>query len=87
MTEPLLRLRLGERVAWARDLDIAIPAGLAATLDDRNRTTAAHQALHLRAAFTNSPPSSSRLPFSYQSVPSWMRSLVAMAIGRLRRRQ
>ena len=40
-----------------------------------------------RAAFTDEPPASSKLPVSYQRVPGWARALVASAIGRLQRRR
>ena len=40
------------------------------------------RALRLLRAFTDSPPASSRLPFSYQVVPSRLRAIIASAIGR-----
>lgn len=40
------------------------------------------EALRLRAAFTEKRPLSSRLPVSYQNVPSGLRNLIASAIGR-----
>ena len=39
-----------------------------------------------RAAFTDDPPASSRLPVSYQLVPGWARALAASAHGRWQRR-
>ena len=41
--------------------------------------------IRLRAAFTERPPLSSRLPVSYQHLPSWMRSAAARALGGWRR--
>jgi peptidoglycan/xylan/chitin deacetylase (PgdA/CDA1 family) len=46
-----------------------------------------HSRLRLRAAYTDQPPLSSRLPFSYHAVPAWARQLLARGIGRARRRQ
>ena len=43
--------------------------------------------LRLRAAFTNRPPVSSRLPLSYQIIPSRMRSVLAGWLGRRQRRR
>src|ERR1043165_1043725 len=40
----------------------------------------------LRAAFTDQPPVSTRLGFSYQKVPAWLRSLLASLMGRWHRR-
>jgi peptidoglycan/xylan/chitin deacetylase (PgdA/CDA1 family) len=47
----------------------------------------AAEALRRRAAFTDVPPASARLPISYQYVPAWLRSLFASLLGRWRRRQ
>jgi peptidoglycan/xylan/chitin deacetylase (PgdA/CDA1 family) len=44
-------------------------------------------ALRLRAAFTEQPPVSSRLPVSYQYLPSRLRNMLAAAMGRWQRRQ
>ena len=38
-------------------------------------------------AFTPKPPGSSRLPFSYQRIPSWARTRIGDVIGRLGRRR
>jgi len=43
--------------------------------------------LRARAAFTENPPVSSRLPVSYQRVPAWARSLLAGMLGRAQRRR
>jgi peptidoglycan/xylan/chitin deacetylase (PgdA/CDA1 family) len=40
------------------------------------------RALRLLRAFTDSPPASARLPFSYQLVPGRVRAVIASAIGR-----
>jgi peptidoglycan/xylan/chitin deacetylase (PgdA/CDA1 family) len=39
------------------------------------------------AAWTHAKPVSSRLPFSYQSMPAWLRSLLAGMVGRSQRRR
>ena len=43
-------------------------------------------ALRDRAAYTESPPASARLPVSYHAVPGWARAAIASVIGRLKRR-
>ena len=48
---------------------------------------APHRRLRLRAAYTDRPPLSSRLPFSYHSIPALARQLAARGIGRAKRRQ
>ena len=48
------------------------------------QATASHaeaNALRLRAAFTDTPPLSSRLPFNYQLVPPFLRSIAARCMG------
>ncbi len=49
-----------------------------------NADALAHR-LRMRAAFTPTPPTSTRLPFSYRTVPSRVRHGVARAIGRWQR--
>jgi hypothetical protein len=51
--------------------ETALAAQLARLADD----------LRTRAAFTDRPPTSSRLPVSYRSTPDWFRTLVASVIG------
>ena len=41
--------------------------------------------LHLRAAFTDRPPTSTRLPVSYQLIPSPLRRTIARTIGLMKR--
>jgi len=45
------------------------------------------ESLRLRAGFTEKRPISSRLPFSYQFVPAFLRSVLAAMIGRKKRTQ
>jgi peptidoglycan/xylan/chitin deacetylase (PgdA/CDA1 family) len=87
------------RIAWAAGLDVSVPLDIAAALagDGKPQATSiasrlpeaggAVDAVRLRAAFTPFPPTSSRLPFSYQSVPLPVRTLIGHALGRLQRRQ
>lgn len=88
MPEPALP----DRLSWAAGLPINLPPDLLALLANpppAGQTAAAARqsaaALRLAAAFTNAPPVSSRLPFSYQAVPPSVRRLLAMIIGRLQR--
>jgi len=67
---------------------VSLPASVWAGLEQREAGRIAAQSveqLRLRAAFTDAPPASSRLPFSYQLVPGWARSLLAGALGRMQR--
>lgn len=81
----------GTRVAWAQGLPLSLPPSLMAWLDapppaaEIPEARAAAAALRLAAAFTDTPPVSSRLPFSYQAIPGPMRRLMASAIGRMQR--
>jgi peptidoglycan/xylan/chitin deacetylase (PgdA/CDA1 family) len=92
------------RAAWALGMSLSLPqsfldfSGLARHRDSRGRlqvrsrpctaSTAVAEQLRRRAAFTDSPPASARLPFSYQRVPGWARSLYASFVGRsMNRRQ
>jgi peptidoglycan/xylan/chitin deacetylase (PgdA/CDA1 family) len=51
------------------------------------RSKAMHESLRLRAAFTDRPPPSSRLPISYHLLPAWLRAFIGSAIGGMKRRQ
>jgi hypothetical protein len=51
------------------------------------RSKAMHESLRLRAAFTDCPPTSSRLPISYHMLPAWLRTFTGRTIGRMKRRQ
>jgi peptidoglycan/xylan/chitin deacetylase (PgdA/CDA1 family) len=91
-----------ERTAWAEGLEVSLPraalaaAGLEREVNARGElrlppaatAIAAGSAneLRLRSAFTR-PPASSRLPFSYRSVPGPLRRVVARATGRFQRRR
>ncbi len=48
-------------------------------------TTGVAGSLRLRAAFTPKGPTSSRLPFSYRSLPDWVRDLFGKVVGRWNR--
>jgi hypothetical protein len=91
-----------ERLAWAEGQEVTLPASVLDRLGcsgDRQRGVLVlprsggrvvaedATALRLLRAFTESPPASSRLPFSYQLVPGQIRALIASAIGRWRRHQ
>ena len=71
--------------AWAAGLPHNLPPGLLASPPGAEAMAAAAQELRLRAAFTDTPPTSSRLPFSYQAIPGPLRRLLANGIGRLQR--
>jgi hypothetical protein len=83
---------LPARVAWAEGLPLNLPAALLRLLGEPPPTgdaaAAARQAaeaLKLAAAFTEIPPASTRLPFSYQTIPGPMRPLRGRLIGRVQR--
>ncbi len=71
-----MRISLPESV-WDALAEGSVPGG------DREIV----QNLRSLAAFTESPPASSRLPFSYQRIPGRFRSVLASALGRLQRRR
>ena len=73
---------------WARGLRVSLPESMWAHLSGgaaKRIPLGAVAELRLRAAFTESPPLSSRLPLSYQYIPAWARSLLAGTMGRLQR--
>jgi hypothetical protein len=79
-------------VAWAEGLPLNLPEPLLRLLQSPvpdgvvdDAACQAAESLRLAAAFTDSPPASARLPFSYQAVPGPMRRLLGNAIGRLQR--
>lgn len=83
---------LPARAAWGAGLPINLPPELrpllAGPIPSGEIGKAARDAaagLRLAAAFTDEPPVSSRLPFSYQAVPASLRRLAAGLIGRLQR--
>lgn len=65
------------RTAWAAGLEVSIP--------DEPDAAAAIDAVRMHAAFTPLSPASSRLPFSYQSVPLPVRTLIGHVLGRVQR--
>jgi peptidoglycan/xylan/chitin deacetylase (PgdA/CDA1 family) len=87
--------------AWAEGQRFKLPADLPARLNWRLTTSGdlaidrgslpapsgSIAELRLRAAFTEQPPASSRLPISYQRVPGTVRALIGSAIGRWNRGQ
>jgi peptidoglycan/xylan/chitin deacetylase (PgdA/CDA1 family) len=72
-----------DRAGWRRFIDavgdLSLPADAPPALD----TDVVD--LRERAAFTDRPPASSRLPVSYQYVPGWARAIVASSLGRWNR--
>jgi len=87
---------------WADGLDLALPSEALKVLGVSSRQCVDGwpvpvepvpqleryvHALRLRAAFTDVAPTSSRLPFSYHLLPSFVRDMVAHAIGRWKFRQ
>jgi hypothetical protein len=98
MSDELVTVRACDvpaRAAWAAGLVFRVPAALAPCFervdggwDDRGlRDVAASAAddLRTRAAYTETPPASSRLPVSYRTVPGPVRRLIASAMGRWQR--
>jgi peptidoglycan/xylan/chitin deacetylase (PgdA/CDA1 family) len=74
---------LMDRLGWTARLttsgDLALPSGPSGvTAGDAVESRE-------RAAFTESPPASARLPFSYQLVPGAIRAAVASVVGRRQR--
>ena len=85
-------MTLPDRVAWASGLPLNLPEPLFRLLREQPPEDAAAEwareaavALRMSAAFTENPPASSRLPFSYQHIPGPIRRLLARVIGRLQR--
>jgi peptidoglycan/xylan/chitin deacetylase (PgdA/CDA1 family) len=86
--------------AWAEGLHFTLPAGLPALRrwrltasgdlsigrDSLSATPDDIVQLRERAAFTEQPPASSRLPFNYQRVPGWLRAAIGSLTGRWNRR-
>jgi peptidoglycan/xylan/chitin deacetylase (PgdA/CDA1 family) len=91
-----------EHLAWAEGESVTVPRQLLVVLGWLDRIepdgslslpaqlpavpAGASLRLRDRAAFTNAPPVSARLPVSYQRVPGWLRAAVAAGLGRWRRR-
>jgi peptidoglycan/xylan/chitin deacetylase (PgdA/CDA1 family) len=91
-----------ERIAWADGLEVMMPgaalaqAGLRRAVDSRGELRVPADcgrpadgiagAMRLRAAFTPRP-ASSRLPFSYRSIPGPVRRVIAGVSGRLQKRR
>jgi peptidoglycan/xylan/chitin deacetylase (PgdA/CDA1 family) len=87
--------------AWAEGLHFTLPASLPAlrrwrltasgdlSIDRDSLSATPDDILQLRerAAFTEHPPVSTRLPFSYQRVPGWLRASIGSLLGRWNRRQ
>jgi peptidoglycan/xylan/chitin deacetylase (PgdA/CDA1 family) len=71
---------LGRTEGHAADTPLTLPAQLPPL------PSGVSLQLRDRAAFTNTPPVSARLPVSYQRVPGWLRAAIASALGRWRRR-
>jgi peptidoglycan/xylan/chitin deacetylase (PgdA/CDA1 family) len=89
------------RLEWAVGLEVSLPVSLlisltgSATINDLDLRTIPPPSvnglasdLRLRAAFTDEPPLSKQLPFSYQRVPPQIRSYIGRHLGkRLRSRR
>ena len=89
------------RLSWAVGRDVSLPAAMLPSLTEFPDVEALDlrscvppdmrslaEELRLTAAFTDAPPHSSRLPFSYQRVPPQIRWHIARYLGRrLRKRQ
>lgn len=85
------------QLAWATGLEVSVPRKIAELLpgSDAGRVTisrscltdsaGAVDAVRLRAAFTPRPPTSSRLPFSYQAIPLPVRTAIGHVLGRVQR--
>lgn len=73
-----------ERAAWRPHIgaDGALRVGTAPAIDARLAAE-----VRERAAFTDEPPASARLPFNYQRVPAWLRASIAAVQGRLARQR
>jgi hypothetical protein len=84
---------------WVDGLEFLVPAAVLEVAGQRHQPTTrefivpprtfpwaapAASALRLRAAFTETPPTSSRLPFSYHVLPETIRDTAAHLIGRWR---
>jgi len=92
---------VGDRAdaAWAEGLRVKVPADLPSRLNwhvtasgdlslDGTSTAASASDVSMlreRAAFTEHPPASARLPVSYQRIPGGVRAAVASVIGRWNR--
>jgi peptidoglycan/xylan/chitin deacetylase (PgdA/CDA1 family) len=90
-----------DEIAWAEGQTFTLPRALLDRIGWADRLTSAGTldvppgpcaiqpaeaaALRDRAAFTDAPPASARLPFSYQLVPGAVRALVASVVGRRQR--
>jgi peptidoglycan/xylan/chitin deacetylase (PgdA/CDA1 family) len=74
------------RVPWAERLEVSLPSGFMPDVEFDDAAALIDQ-VRLAKAFTNTRPTSSRLPFSYQAVPLWLRTMIGGVIGRMRRRQ
>jgi hypothetical protein len=87
-----LTVRLPAKIAGALANGTEPASGIVITPDNAARARMVggenpHRSLQLRAAYTDQPPLSSRLPFPYHFIPAWARQLVARGIGRAKRRQ
>jgi len=82
--------------AWADGLTISVTLAVQALVAqadsvqtlrslDVSQRTAIVERSRMRAAFTPNPPTSTKLPFSYQVIPLWARTQVGHVIGRIQR--
>ena len=86
--------KLPPNAQWADGLSVKLPAALGRLLapdggiDFEQMRDAARNAasdVRLHAAFTDKPPTSAQLPFSYQQVPAPVRHILALGIGGMQR--
>jgi hypothetical protein len=83
------------RLAWADGMEVSLPLDATISLKDAARQkispselaqrSVLAEAFRLRTAFTPKSPASARLPFSYQAVPLWARTVIGHLIGRVQR--
>ena len=86
---------LPEQAQWASRITVRLPAQLIRNLagglpalsnpDVESLARSAAADLRLRAAFTNRPPASARLPVNYHVLPSAARRMMGRAIGYVQR--
>ena len=80
------RFKLPADLAAQRNWRVTASGDLALAPDSLPAQPADVAELRLRAAFTEDPPASSRLPVNYQRVPRLLRAAIGSAIGRWNRR-
>src|SRR6266568_6307434 len=90
----LLRVRMEGALpiptpGWANGMSFSVPGSVLRRLQAGEQGAISPrdvESLRTRRAYTERKPASARLPFSYQSFPPRLRSLLASALGRWKRR-